>query len=252
MTKTEISVILTTYNHLPYLRLFLGSFLKYSMPETELLIHVDGSTDGTVGWLKEQGLDYVYEEHHGMYHGYNEAASRASGEYLALGQEDMVVAPNWDRNLLKYAEKHRLLAIRFVEPGWGSFPPTMDFGKTFDTFDERGFMDYAESISQDKLIPWIGIGTSLFSRELFQEVGCYDENYDPYGIGDSDLWVTIKTRHPEVEFLRCESSIIYHFQSKSRLHFGEEEAKRINERTAAYFREKWGIPLSEMKERLGI
>jgi len=252
LTKTEISVILTTYNNLPYLRLFIESLLRHNMPETELLIHVDGSTDGTVEWLEEKGLDYVYEEHRGMYHGYNEAAYRASGEYLALGHEDMFVAPNWDRNLLKHTEKYRLLAMRWVEPGWGSFPPTMDFGKTFDAFDERGFMDYAESLSQDKLIPWIGIGTTLFSRVLFQEVGGYDENYDPFGIGDSDLWFAIKTRHPEVEFLRCESSIIYHFQSKSRIHFSEEEKREIDDRNSAYFRKKWGASLDEMHKRLGI
>lgn len=247
-----VSVVLTTFNTLPYLKLCLRNLLKYSLPETEILVHVDGSVDGTVEWLEKEGLEYVFEEHQGIYHGFNEAISRASGEYIALFADDMVVTPNWDKNLLKHAKKHRVLAARLVEPVSGSMPPIKDFGRTPDTFDEETFLAYAKEISVDELEKWGTAASNFFSHDLFREFGGYDEKFSPYGFGDTDLLFRFKTAYPEMEFLYCKSSIIYHFRAASKKQFSEEEKREINERTYSHFCKKWGATLQEMHERLGI
>lgn len=248
----NVSVALTTFNNLPYLKLCIRNLLKYSLPETELLIHVDGSTDGTREWLTTEGLDFIWEKHQGIYHGFNEAISRASGEYIALFADDMVVSPNWDKNLLKHARKHRVLAARLVEPVFGSMPPIKDFGKTPDTFDEEAFLTYAKEISVDELVKWETVASNFFSRDLFREFGGYDENFTPYGLGDTDLLFRFKTTYPDMEFLYCKSSIIYHFQAASKKQFSEEEKREINERTSSYFCKKWGATLQDMHKRLGV
>ena len=249
---SKVSVVLTTYNNLPYLKLCLRILREHSLPETEILIHVDGSTDGTAEWLEREGYDYVFEKHQGIYHGFNEAISRASGEYVALFADDMIVFSNWDKTLLRYAKKYRALASRLVEPKFGSFLPLMDFGKTHDTFDERGFMDYAKKISKDTVIPWKTVGANFFNRELFWETGGYDENFSPYGFGDTDLLFRIKIEYPETEFLQCLSSIIYHFQTISKAKFSEDEKKEINTKNMTYFRKKWGASVDGMHKGLGI
>lgn len=247
----KVSVALTTFNNLPYLKLCLRSLLKYSLPETEILIHVDGSVDGTSEWLEKEGFNYVFEKHQGCYHGFNEAISRASGEYIALFADDMVVSPNWDKNLLKHASKYRVLAARLVEPVFGSMPPIKDFGSP-DTFDEKAFLSYAKEISVDELVKWGTPASNFFSHDLFRELGGYDEKFAPYGLGDTDLLFRFKTAYPEMEFLYCKSSIIYHFRNASKSKFSKEAMRETNERTHSHFLQKWGATLQDMHQRLGI
>lgn len=248
----KIGVAITTFNNLPYLRLCLRSLRGYSQSDTEILIHVDGSTDGTREWLEAEGLDYVWDEHQGCYHGFNEAISRASGTYIALFADDMYASPDWDKNLLKHAEKYRALAPRLVEPFPGSMPPIRDFGRTHDSFDEEGFLSYAKEISTDKLLKWGTVAANFFSRELFEECKGFDEAFHPYGFGDTDLMFRFKIKHPEMEFMCCQSSILYHFRAKSKEQFSAEQKKEINDRTSAYFHKKWGMTLQEMHRWLGV
>lgn len=245
-------MVITTFNNLPYLRLCLSYLRKYSHPDTEILIHVDGSTDGTREWLTAEGFDFVWEEHDGCYHGFNEAISRASGEYISLFADDMVASPSWDVNLLKHAKKYRVLAPRLVEPLSGSMPPIKNFGRNYDTFDEEGFLSYAKQISADELVKWGTVASNFFSREFFEETGGFDEAYSPYGFGDTDLMFRFKVLHPEMEFMYCQSSIIYHFRAQSKVQFSAEQKKEINDRTNAHFCNKWGTTLTEMHKRLGV
>ena len=50
---TTVSVILPTYNRLPYLRAAVASVLAQTCCDWELIVADDGSTDATLGYLAE-------------------------------------------------------------------------------------------------------------------------------------------------------------------------------------------------------
>jgi len=52
MNKTEVTIIVTTWNSLEMFRLCWEYLNRYTKPPFELIVVDNGSTDGTVGFLK--------------------------------------------------------------------------------------------------------------------------------------------------------------------------------------------------------
>ena len=102
MTNTSIplvSIHCTTYNHAPYIRQCLDSFLmqKTTFP-IEVLIHDDASTDGTADIIKEYENKYpdiikpIYQTENQYSKGVKVSATfnypRAKGKYIAICEGD--------------------------------------------------------------------------------------------------------------------------------------------------------------------
>ena len=60
--QTIFSIIIPTWNNLPYLKICIGSILKNSAYQHQIIVHVNEGTDGTLEWVKNEGLDYTYSE----------------------------------------------------------------------------------------------------------------------------------------------------------------------------------------------
>jgi len=95
------SIIMLTWNQLEFTQACLES-LALNTPEPYQLIMVDnGSSDGTVQWLREQaGADsriIVIENstNRGFAAGCNQGISVAQGEFILLLNNDTVVTPGW-------------------------------------------------------------------------------------------------------------------------------------------------------------
>jgi GT2 family glycosyltransferase len=56
------SIIIPTWNNLPFLKLCIESIRKNSAAEHQIIIHVNDGSDGTLAWVREQGFDYTYTE----------------------------------------------------------------------------------------------------------------------------------------------------------------------------------------------
>lgn len=143
MTAPFFSVIIPTFNRRDSLREVLVSLARQEeVPGGfEVIVAVDGSTDGSAEMLPELALPYslrwVLQANAGASEARNAGAALASGEYLALTEDDVLPASDW----LKTAYSHlfdRSLDIlegvteymgsggsvrRFEPPGIPSFIP---------------------------------------------------------------------------------------------------------------------------------
>ena len=54
------SVLIPTWNNLPYLKLCVESIRQHSVFNHQIIIHVNEGTDGTLEWVEKEGLDYTY------------------------------------------------------------------------------------------------------------------------------------------------------------------------------------------------
>jgi N-acetylglucosaminyl-diphospho-decaprenol L-rhamnosyltransferase len=81
----DVSVVVVTYNALPWLEQCLESVRGV---ETVIVDH--GSTDGTVELVRERfpGLELVEEENRGLAFGWNTGVARTSGRYVLLLNSD--------------------------------------------------------------------------------------------------------------------------------------------------------------------
>lgn len=80
----------------------------------ELVVADNGSTDGSVAWLKENYPDIrliEFDRNYGFAAGYNKALQEIDAEYFVLLNSDVRVAPGWLDTLIDFLETHQRAAI---------------------------------------------------------------------------------------------------------------------------------------------
>jgi GT2 family glycosyltransferase len=96
---TSIAVVILNWNGRHYLQKFLPSVCAYSdFPGTDIVVADNGSTDGSVNFLKENFSRVriiEFEENHGFAMGYQKALELIDSEYFMLLNSDVEVTPGW-------------------------------------------------------------------------------------------------------------------------------------------------------------
>ncbi|WP_051220185.1 glycosyltransferase [Prevotella sp. AGR2160] len=96
MNKKLVSIVMCTYNGEKYIREQLDSILRQTYPIYEMIIQDDGSTDSTVAILKEYAARnamvklFHNEGEHGINQNFYSAMHRATGDYIAISDQDDV------------------------------------------------------------------------------------------------------------------------------------------------------------------
>jgi GT2 family glycosyltransferase len=102
------SVIIPTYNRLPLLQRTLASVEAQSHRDFEILVIDDGSTDGTLDWLAQQGaLRVLVQGNRGPGAARNSGAREARGDYIAFLDSDDLWFPWTLRVFADTIERHR-------------------------------------------------------------------------------------------------------------------------------------------------
>ncbi len=182
----------------------------------------------------------------------NAAAATVNTPWIFVTNDDMVYAPGWWELLntgLIYDDNDKILDINdeevkclspmLVEPRPGA--PTFvvqPFGGAGGDFDKDKWDKFA--FDWHSLIGWRkGFNLPfLIKKELWDLIGGYDINYDPWGSnGDSDLEYKIKLAG--VQPYQNTNCIVYHFSQTSGTFNPDNDSHRF--RNYAYFKEKWGF-----------
>ncbi len=53
------SIVIPTWNNLAYIKLLVESLRKNSKYNNQILIHVNDGSDGSLAWVREQGLEHT-------------------------------------------------------------------------------------------------------------------------------------------------------------------------------------------------
>lgn len=236
------SILIPSWNNLPYLKCCIQSLQRHAAYPHQLLVHVNEGTDGTVAWLKEQGVAFTHStENIGICRALNHLFEKAQADYILYMNDDMYACPGWDTALVQEIQKldhHRFyFSATMIEPRDSGNPCVMvkDYGRDLETFDEsRLLAEYAALSCTD----WNGATwpPSLVHRRLWEAVGGYSEEFSPGLYSDPDFSMKLWQQGVRI-FRGISASRVYHFQSKS-LH----RVKLNNGRRQ--FARKWGIPAS--------
>ena len=159
----KLGVIILNWNGIELLKEFLPTASKHTTSdEADLIVADNGSTDGSVDWIRENHPEVkVLElgENYGFAEGYNRAVAALDYPYVVLLNSDVEVTPDWWRPLLDLLEKN---------PGIGAVQPKIL------SYKDRGAFEYAGAAGGyiDALgYPWCR--GRLFDR-LERDEGQYD------------------------------------------------------------------------------
>ncbi len=110
----KVSVIILTYNGKRLLEQFLSSVKKLDYSNYEVIILDNGSTDGSVDFVKNHFPEFTIfknETNVGFSKGCNIGAQHASGDYLLFLANDMEVDSNLIKEMVKMVESDPAIGV---------------------------------------------------------------------------------------------------------------------------------------------
>lgn len=185
----KVSILLTCYNHLEYLKVAWQSIFDQTFRDFEVIALDDGSTDGTREWLSSQeGATIVFnEENLGTYATLNVGLERASGEYIAIFNDDDVWMPEKLERQVAMLDANPRIGLVHTD-GW-----FID-GQGHRRHDSPLGFDFPRTETGDILLALVHANSIIASavvarRTCFNELGGFNEKY--FGSGDWEMWYRI-------------------------------------------------------------
>lgn len=219
----------------------LESIRRHTREPYELILVDNGSTDGTVDYLRSQP-DVILienEENKGFAAGCNQGFERASGDYIMFLNNDTVVTDGWMTHLLRalnadprigmvgpvtnYSSGHQQIAVSYTNR------------EQLDEFAKNHTDTYAEIYADVRRL--IGF-CMLTRRSVLEEVGLFDEIYGLGNYEDDDLCLRIIRKGYGLRVAL--DSFIHHVGHVTTNGISDSSFSQLMGRNAEIATEKWG------------
>lgn len=188
----RLSVVILNWNGRRHLERYLPSVVEHTSGDAEVIVADNGSTDDSLQWLRIAYPDVRVirlDRNYGFAGGYNRALCEVESEYVLLLNSDVEVTANWWQPLVEILDKCSDV---------GAVAPKLRADRERDKFEyagaSGGFIDYLgypfcrgrilstvevdEGQYDDPREIFWGSGAALCCRrELFMELGGFDEDY---------------------------------------------------------------------------
>jgi GT2 family glycosyltransferase len=237
-----LSIIIPTWNNLPYLKLCLDSVRRNTRSSPQVVLHINDGSDGTLEWVREHGYAFTHTvKNSGVCEAVNLARTQAIGRYLLYLNDDMYVCPGLDSLLLgRAAEFEGRGVMRYMISGTmieakdsgNACTVNADFGHRLEEFRESELLAELPRLQR---ADWCGSTWPplLMRRDDWDAVGGFSVEYFPGMYSDPDLsmkmWL-LGCRN----YLGVGDAMVYHFPSRS-------TGRVRHNRGRVQFLRKWGI-----------
>lgn len=198
----------------------MSRLIQTSYPHFEVIVVDNGSHDGSVQYLQDnfkQVKTISLSENRGYAHGINIGAREATGDILAFLNNDIEVSPQWlSEAVSKLRSADDIGAVQCKSIFYESKDIIDCVGLSIDRFNVANIIGRNEKDNgQYDNLPEIGAfsgGAMLIRKELFKQIGSFDETYFMY-FEDVDLsW---RLRLSGYKIVPASNSLVYHVGSAS-------------------------------------
>jgi GT2 family glycosyltransferase/predicted Zn-dependent protease len=243
--EEKVSIVILTFNQLKYTRKCVESIQRCTPQAHEILFIDNGSTDGTVKWLRQlvrKHENYKLIENGknlGFARGCNQGMKASTGENILLLNNDVIVTKGWLSGMLQCLKSAPEVGI--VGPMTNSISgpqkvPGADY-PSIDHLEEfvRSFRgrNKGRRIEVRRIVGFC----MLFRRELMETIGLLDEEFGSGNFEDDDfcLRATLKGFRNFI----AGDVFVHHYGSRSFI------GNKINytdalSRNRKIFQKKWG------------
>ena len=230
----KCSVVILNWNGEAMLRQYLPSVLTHTqLPEVEVVVADNGSTDGSLEYLQTQNVRIVVlDQNYGFAEGYNRAIAQVDSEYVVLLNSDVEVTPHWLDTMLEYMDAH--LNVMAAQPKVLSWNSKLEFeagkreaicfehaGAAGGLMDILGYpychgrlMTHLENDrgQYDKVQPifW-ATGACLLARtRIYKELGGLDAKFFAHQEEIDLCWRMLNHAELEGKLVCLPQSVVYH------------------------------------------
>lgn len=232
----NISIIILNYNNKNVIENCIDSILKFNERyKSEVIVVDNGSTDGSYELLQEKYKDKIklYQNtKNGCSSGRNLGVSHTTKDYIMFLDSDQWVLHNyWLKPYIEILSQNKNIGGLGWAAGW---------------FNKEGYSYHVVDSFPYKYMPpiglyrtdigYLGTGGMILTRELFNKVKGFDENYDPTCYEDTDLSLKIRNEGKELAYTTYLGvGHLPHQTTKS----GSKEHDNLIKSKGDYFVSKW-------------
>ncbi len=233
------SIIIPTWNNLPFARLCVESIRKNSVYKHQVVLHINDGSDGTLEWAKKEKLDYTHTpDNAGICIAVNMAGGICTQDYIVYMNDDMYVCPLWDKYLADEIKAlgtdNFMFSATMIEPADHGNPCVLvkNYGSTIETFDEQKLLAECNTFEKKD---WSGSTwpPTIVHKKYWHITGGYSIELSPGVSSDDDFSMKMWQAGCRI-FKGIGKSRVYHFQSKSTLRVKKNNGRK-------QFLMKWGI-----------
>ncbi|NWG12711.1 MAG: glycosyltransferase family 2 protein [Acidobacteria bacterium] len=214
------SIVIVNWNGMAFIRDCIQSVHAQSYSPCEIIVVDNGSTDGSREWLRANALSgyrlIEFDVNTGFARGVNTGIRAASGEYIALLNNDAVADHRWLEYLIR--------SVRNSE--FGMAASKILFHDRPDVIDKAGHLFYPDGLNRGRGAGEVDRGqfdgmpeilfpdgcAALYLRRMLDDVGLFDEQFFAYG-DDADLGLRARWRGWRCAY--APAARVYHRHSSS-------------------------------------
>lgn len=250
VTSPLVSIILSVYNQFEYAYGCLKSIqCNTDYVAYEVIVADDHSYDLTAELEKiVSGISVLHSNKNlGFIRNCNQASKIARGKYLMFLHSDTQVQLNWLYPLLTCMETQKdvgLVGAKLLNPD-GSLQNAGSI-----VWNNAAVWHYGSGKNPElpdynyvREVDYISSAAIIISKELWEEIGGFDEKYAPAYWEDVDLAFEVRKRGKRV--LYQPDSVVVHFEGVSNSKGLETEVKSYQKANTEKFIQKWKQELSK-------
>jgi len=183
MKNPFFSIIIPTYNRADFLNIAIHSVLNQDFDNYELIIVDDGSTDKTkniISNIKNKRLKYIHQPHKGVSAARNKGLNLVKGKFICFLDSDDRFCKNKLSITLEYTKKYPKCKMFHTEEIWyrkGNLLPQKLHHKK----------PSGSAFKNVVKLCCIGMSTTAIEKEVFKEIGNFDEKL--MACEDYDFWL---------------------------------------------------------------
>ena len=254
----KATIIIPNYNGLKFMEMCMSALEKQTCKDFEILVVDNGSTDGSVEWLKENEIPSIFlPENTGFSGAVNVGIKASKTPFVILLNNDTEAKEGYVEALIREIER---------SPKIFSVSPKMiqlyhkelmdDGGDMYSIMGwayQRGVGQEIERYNRACNVFSACAGAAIYRREVFEEIGYFDEMHFAY-LEDIDVGYRAKIAGYYNRY--CPSAEIYHVGSGTSGSKYNEFKVRLAARNNGYLNYKnmpgWQLLLNSIPIGLGI
>ncbi|MGH9341075.1 MAG: glycosyltransferase family 2 protein, partial [Acidobacteriota bacterium] len=195
--RTQATIVIPTWNGLDLLRGALASLEEQAFRDFETVVVDNGSTDGTVEWLRQNRPSVrivTFSENRGFAAAVNAGIRTAEGEILVLMNNDVEAEPAWLGALVAGLDRHSEVGVCASKMLCWADPARID-----SAGDDLGLLAFSighgapdsSAFREARYVFSACAGAAAYRRSVLDDVGLFDERFYAY-LEDVDLGARIQ------------------------------------------------------------
>ncbi|QHQ61060.1 glycosyltransferase [Anaerocolumna sedimenticola] len=237
IVEESISVIVLNHNNKKVIGRCVNSLLNHiKRYNYEIVIVDNNSHDGSYEYLDENfgnTIKLIKNELNGCSSGRNIGVKNSTGKYICfLDSDQWVISDRWLDTAINILKNELFIGAVSWNAGW--FEPGKTTGPIVDYQPNRA-IDSSKILYRND-IAYLATSGMVLERKLFEEIGGFDEYYDPTCFEDTDI--SLKVRHAGYELAYCPYMSIMHLPHQT-TQSGSSGHSKLMERNGKYFIDKW-------------